>query len=233
MSKQLTRFEIELAVKLLEGVSGELSSRVSSDLFLPDSWTQQQCDEFLLAMHIWNKSPENYRPGERMTMDYFARDYLVARLREACEAASCESAGLGTPSQPIVRSLPNAVMQTTPTDCFRACVAVVLGIPIGNVPASCDGLTWDWAAFQDWLALRGLQAIEIRFGSGGTVYPVTKPVLCILAGASPRECVTGRHAVVGEFVGLGGFRLLHDPHPSGAWIEGEPTHVLFFVSVSS
>jgi len=125
--------------------------------------------------------------------------------------------------------LPNAVRQTKPTNCFQACVAIVLGVPIDDVPDACDGASWDWDAFQDWLAGRGLQAIEIGFGNGGTIYPVRKPVPCIVTGQSPRECVTGRHAVVGELLGLEGFRLLHDPHPSDLWIDGEPTHAVFFV----
>lgn len=129
------------------------------------------------------------------------------------------------------KKLPNAVMQTTPTNCFRACVATVLEIPIEYVPHACDGSTWDWDAFQDWLANRGLQAIEIGFGNGGTIYPVRKPVRCIISGSSPRECVTGRHAVVGSLIGIDGFELEHDPHPSQLWIDGEPTHATFFVRI--
>ena len=127
------------------------------------------------------------------------------------------------------RGLPNAVHQTTPTNCFRACVATVLGMAIDDVPTSCDGDAWDWDAFQEWLATWDLQAIEVGFGNGGTIYPVRRPVPCIISGPSPRECRTGLHAVVGEFLGLEGFRLLHDPHPSTLWIDGEPTHATFFV----
>lgn len=129
----------------------------------------------------------------------------------------------------VKRKLPNAVTQTTPTNCFRACVATVLGLPIEDIPAACDGSTWDWGAFQTWLASRGMQAIEIGFANGGTIYPVSAPVPCIVSGSSPRECVTGRHAVVGELIGIDGFRLLHDPHPSAMWLDGEPTHATFFV----
>lgn len=131
------------------------------------------------------------------------------------------------------RRLPNAVRQDRPTNCFQACVASVLGVPITEVPDACDGTTWDWDAFQDWLGSRGLQAIEVGFGNEGTIYPVTKPVLCILTGPSPRECPTGRHAVVAEFIGLEGFQLLHDPHQSELWIDGEPTHAVFFVECRS
>jgi hypothetical protein len=108
---------------------------------------------------------------------------------------------------------------------------MLLGLPIDEVPDACDGAKWDWDAFQDWLALRGLQAIEVGFGNGGTIYPVRKPVKCIVTGKSPRECVTGHHAVVGELLGLEGFQLIHDPHPSQQWIDGEPTHATFFVRI--
>lgn len=131
----------------------------------------------------------------------------------------------------VRKSLPNPVKQTTPTNCFQACVATILGLPIDEVPEACDGAKWDWDKFQDWLAGRGFQAIEITFENGGTIYPVRKPVPCIVTGNSPRECVTGRHAVVGELLGLEGFRLLHDPNPSEMWLDGEPTHAVFFVSI--
>ena len=129
------------------------------------------------------------------------------------------------------RKIPNAVTQTTPTNCFRACVATVLGLSIDDVPTACDGNSWDWDAFQDWLADRGMQAVEVGFGNGGTIYPVRKPVRCILSGKSPRECPSGRHGVVGSLLGLEGFSLDHDPHPSQLWIDGDPTHATFFVRI--
>ena len=132
-----------------------------------------------------------------------------------------------------MRGLPNAVKQSKPTNCFQACVATVLGIPIDEVPDACDGAIWDWNAFQEWLSRRGLQAIEIGFGNGGTIYPVAVPVMCILTGKSPRECVTGHHAVVAYYIGMEGFQLLHDPHPANEWIDGEPTHATFFVKLGS
>lgn len=124
------------------------------------------------------------------------------------------------------KKLPNAVKQTRPTNCFQACVATVLGLPITDVPDACDGASWDWDAFQNWLATKGMQAIEITFENGGTIYPVTKPVLCIITGESPRG---GRHALVAEYLGFEGFNLLFDPHDENLWINGEPTHAVFFV----
>lgn len=127
---------------------------------------------------------------------------------------------------------PNPTQQTGPTNCFQACVAAVLGVNISDVPAACDGATWDWDVFQDWLLVtHGKQAIEVGFENGGTLYPVRHGVLCIVTGPSPRTCLTGRHAVVAKMLGAEGFELLCDPHPSQAWLNGEPTHVTFFVQV--
>lgn len=131
-----------------------------------------------------------------------------------------------------MKAIPNRVMQTTPTNCFRACVASVFSCPIEEAPIGCDGAVWDWDAFQDWLAARGWQALEVGFGNGGTIYPVRTPLLCIVTGVSPRECATGRHAVVARLLGLEGFEVIHDPHESGAGFVGDPTHALFFVPIN-
>lgn len=162
--------------------------------------------------------------------DEYYHDALSVEDRDAlCQWASDHLAADRAERRP----LPNAVKQTAPTNCFRACVATVLEIPIDDVPTACDGATWDWDEFQRWLAGRGLQAIEIGFANGGTIYPVSAPVPCIITGPSPRGCRTGQHAVVGELIGIDGFRLLHDPHPSDLWIDGEPTHATFFARLSA
>jgi len=127
------------------------------------------------------------------------------------------------------RNLPNRVRRTNKTNCFRACVATVLGCNVNEVPQGCDGATWNWDEFQDWLAGRGLQAVEMTFANGGTLYPVRNPVDCIVSGPSPRECASGQHAVVAKFLGLPGFELVSDPNASDEWIDGEPTHATFFV----
>jgi len=126
-------------------------------------------------------------------------------------------------------TIPACVEQPTPTSCYRACVASVLGLDVNEIPVCCDGDTWDWDAFESWLRALGLQAVEMTFVNGGTLYPVQAPVPCILTGPSPRDPKTTQHAVVASFVGTGGFELLHDPYPGEpAWIVGEPTHVTFF-----
>lgn len=107
----------------------------------------------------------------------------------------------------------------------------MLGIPIAQVPIECDALHWDWSVFQEWLSDHNLQAVEMTFQNGGTLYPVSKPVPCIVAGYSPRN-PENLHAVVATFIGMEGFQMEHDPHEDDTWIDGEPTHATFFVSTA-
>lgn len=128
--------------------------------------------------------------------------------------------------------VPNMPLQSTPTNCFAACIATVLGCSIEQVPKGADGASWDFAEVQKWLSDEfGLQILEVTFGSGGTIYPMATQVPCIITGPSPRECVTGRHAVVAMTKGLLGFEMVHDPHESGAGLGDEPTHASFFIPV--
>lgn len=150
--------------------------------------------------------------------------------REAAEQFVRECAAKEQASQSVTRSLPNAVKQTTPTNCFAACVASILGVPIDSVPGV-DGANWDWDKFEDWLATQGWQAVEMTFGNGGTIYPVRAPVPCVISGRSPRG--DKLHAVCGELIGSDGFRLTHDPHLSDLWIDGDPVHATFFVPLDS
>lgn len=127
--------------------------------------------------------------------------------------------------------IPVAQTMLGPTsgDCFRACVASVLELPIEEVPHFCSpavmagGVGW-WAFFLDWCWLRGIEVLcfwpdhgdrprwwSIRtpsYGAPGTSgSPVPPPGYSILTGLSPRNHATGgMHAVVC----LDGV-LAHDP----------------------
>ena len=122
--------------------------------------------------------------------------------------------------------------QTKETNCFQTCVACVLGLGVDEVPDCCNGTLSEWSfdKFQRWLSNRGLQAVEITLGVA-SLHPVAWPVDCILTGPSPRG---GNllHAVVGKLQpGLGGFDVVHDPHPSGDGVV-DVHHVLFFVPIT-
>lgn len=125
------------------------------------------------------------------------------------------------------------VFQETPVSCFRACVASLLELYWSEVPDTFDGTTWNWQAAQDWLAdNRSLQMVEVVLVDSPRLYPTSRPVPCILTGKSPRECLTGKHAVVAELCGLEGFTVVHDPHCSGDGIVGDPTMVTFLIPIA-
>lgn len=83
----MNKRDLELAATLLEMASDKFSNHGCNDFDLPDSWTQDECDEFTLAMQTWNGDPENHEPGRRMTMDWFVMSYLAAMLKKASEAS--------------------------------------------------------------------------------------------------------------------------------------------------
>jgi len=125
---------------------------------------------------------------------------------------------------------PRAVVQTTKTNCFRACVATVLNVPIEIVPEECDGAKWDFDVFQRWLLDEyRLQAVEITLNLSAAVSPVSVPVLCILTMESSEE-TTGKHCLVAYTDGEEGYRVLHDPLPKPG-VLGQLLSVMFFLAV--
>lgn len=114
-------------------------------------------------------------------------------------------------------------------NCFSACVASMLELPLDEVPYFMG--TWDepegawWHRFTAWLGARGWSAVMFAIGSG---YPAPGQ-LCILGGRSPRDLLTAEerraagvelpdgetllHVVVGRGT-ADGVEVVHDPHPS-------------------
>jgi hypothetical protein len=126
--------------------------------------------------------------------------------------------------------------QTTSTNCLQACVAFILQLPIDEVPRACDGDPehWNWCEFQNWLAKlpTPMQAIEVILPGAPVFVATPVSVPCVLTFEAPDEPVTGKHAVVGEFIGVEGFRILHDPHWSDKELTGELESVMFFVPIN-
>lgn len=100
-------------------------------------------------------------------------------------------------------------------DCFRACVASVLDLPIEEVPNFMEhpGSAW-WTAVQEWLTVRGL-TVEVRRGKGGSAVKNFPRGYWIASGKSPRG--DHHHAVV-----FHGGELEHDPHPDRTGLDGPP-----------
>jgi hypothetical protein len=115
--------------------------------------------------------------------------------------------------------------ETTVGDCWRCCVAAVLGLAAEKVPhflaraieeKTCvDGLT------QQWLNGRGLCMVEVMGGQygGGFNWPryfserddVPWPAV-IMGGPTERSRGIGQHHAVVAILG----RIVYDPHPSEA-----------------
>lgn len=114
-------------------------------------------------------------------------------------------------------------------DCFRACIASILELPIEDVPHFVAIEHDWWGETQKWFHARGLSALWMNLSS--ELCPLVHWAdahYCILSGKSPRGDF--KHAVVGQIdPGGWGFKVVHDPHPSGAGIAGDPETVMFLL----
>lgn len=135
-------------------------------------------------------------------------------------------------------------------DCFAACLASILEIPLEDVPnfrrLQEENEKYDMVMEADkWLrANHGKRFITIDLykPAGG---PQTDQVilnrlfysnendLLILSGVSPRPAPDGSnryHCVVAK-ADCWGYELIHDPHPEGGGIIGQPFGVKWIVPV--
>lgn len=108
-------------------------------------------------------------------------------------------------------------------NCFSACLASILELPIDDVPyfmgdsLEDDGGAW-FKRFEEWLAPRNLYPVCFRVGDGW------RPEgLHILSGKSPRALASPKalHSVVAR-----GRDVVHDPHPSRAGVLSHDDVVL-------
>lgn len=91
-------------------------------------------------------------------------------------------------------------------NCFSACVASILHLPLGDVPPFCKYEDW-WERLNAWLRTRGFYAMVLRYSDD-----MPPNGFHILSGKSPRGDF--QHSVVAR-----GIEIVHDPHPSRAGIE--------------
>jgi hypothetical protein len=106
-------------------------------------------------------------------------------------------------------------------DCFRACIASILELPIEEVPNPHAPEEHWWEAWHEWLVPRGLQLVEWHL-------PRDQPVYCPLRGywiatvTSPsRSC---NHCIV-----MHDDAIAWDPSPTGKqseenWTEDDQIH---------
>lgn len=102
-------------------------------------------------------------------------------------------------------------------NCFAACVASLLHLDIDDVPDFGQGKKCWLRIFEEWLKPRGLAPVIIH--GKGAILP--HGVHYLAGGMSPRKVP---HSVVY----LDG-AMVHDPHPGGEGLEGEPTDYTFLV----
>ena len=97
-------------------------------------------------------------------------------------------------------------------NCFSACVASILELPIEQVPTFVIEDDWHIAA-QTWLNARGLWLLSLPWDDEwGAIVLEPFGGYHIIGGQSPR----GEHGH--SVVGLRG-EIVHDPHPSGEGIR--------------
>lgn len=96
-------------------------------------------------------------------------------------------------------------------NCFAACLASILELPVDEVPNFCE--TEDWVERTNkWLEPRGLFFLAVGIPEEEAVLlHLNRAGYHVIIGEGPRNCP---HSVVG-FAG----RMVHDPHPSGAGLE--------------
>lgn len=115
-------------------------------------------------------------------------------------------------------------------DCWRCCVAAIVGLPAEQVPHFLENEIKDPsrsmdADTQEWLNQRGLMMVEAsvfrfhRWASSRFRLPAV-----IAAGPSPRSKKMGEHhAVI-----MREDKLLYDPHPSGTGLTYVSERYLIF-----
>lgn len=116
-------------------------------------------------------------------------------------------------------------------NCFQACVATILDLPLEVVPDFCNVADIDnwWRKFQDWLEKYNLGAINIH--TKGVTPTLSEPPYrqqVIMSGYTSRSSKR-LHSVVGEYKEeIHNFETIWDPHESEEGLV-EITEFLFIV----
>lgn len=119
-------------------------------------------------------------------------------------------------------------------NCFATCLASLLEVPLESLTIDPSEEHW-LETTQEALKPHGLFYLEVRLDVA-VQYPMyaMKERLCVLTGKSPRGEFW--HSVVGK-IGHNDadntvvYELVHDPHPTGHGIEGNPKAVGFLAKV--
>lgn len=110
-------------------------------------------------------------------------------------------------------------------NCDLACLSTITGIPLEQIPRYCELGPDDWHVKRhDFLRGYGLIAIpaELSWRENPNFRYLFPDGPCIVVGKSPRG--EWDHSVVGILQDCE-LTLVHDPHPSGAFLKGEAKYV--------
>jgi hypothetical protein len=131
-----------------------------------------------------------------------------------------------------MKPIDQTVLGFTNGNCFAACIASLLEVPIASLPIIPSEMEW-LETTQKALIPHGLFYLEVRLDVAVS-YPMyeMRNRLCVLTGKSPRGKFW--HSVVGavhhdDCENKVLFETLHDPHPSRLGIEGWPKAVGFLI----
>jgi len=114
-------------------------------------------------------------------------------------------------------------------DCFRACAASILEMPIAQVPNFMENGEEGWSQRIDEFTMATrilLFDIDVSENNNEfleSLYAVFKDVYLIATGKSPRDN-SKLHAVVWR-----NEETVHDPHPDKSGIQGSPTMLTIMV----
>ena len=97
-------------------------------------------------------------------------------------------------------------------NCFAACIASILEVPLRTVPNFCEQENWREAT-NEWLKPMGLCYLDVTLPGDARDELVRFWQFHVISGDGPRGL---RHSVVG-FAG----EIVHDPHPDGGGVAGD------------
>lgn len=109
-------------------------------------------------------------------------------------------------------------------NCFAACIASVLEIPIYNVPNFCLAEDWLVQAIR-FAKSHGYGLLHVQDGKGVRLLAAETSCYSLVTGKSPRGDFL--HSVVYR-----GLEMAHDPHPSGDGLGGDPEDWIFFIAIN-
>lgn len=118
-----------------------------------------------------------------------------------------------------MKPVDQTIFGTPHGNCFAACIASILELPIEEVPNFiAEGDRW-WDAAKAWLDERGYALLWVKHDAVRCGYLDPNPLIdaghyFIVCGTSPR--CDSLHSVVNHYG-----KMVHDPHPSRDGFVGE------------